>query len=72
MLAVRRVLAALLVIACAVASSCSRDTRLTLRYLPGIMPNTEHVLPPRGVVVMAATGAIATSGDGDVSVVMRY
>src|SRR2546421_10186623 len=42
-----------------IASGCSRDTRLTLHYLPGIVPNTEHVLSAEDIAVLPVTGHYA-------------
>jgi hypothetical protein len=42
------------------AIGCQRETPLKLRYLPGFVPATEHILPPLPVAVLPAGGSQAT------------
>ena len=39
------------------AAGCQRETLLRVRYLPGFVPATQHVLPPLSIVVLPAGGA---------------
>ena len=41
------------------AAGCQRDTPLRVRYLPGFVPATQHVLPPLSIVVLPAGSAEA-------------
>jgi hypothetical protein len=38
------------------AAGCQRETPLRVRYLPGIVPATQHVLPPLSILVLPAGG----------------
>lgn len=40
-------------------AGCQRETPLRVRYLPGFVPATQHVLPPLSIVVLPAGGAEA-------------
>jgi len=41
------------------AAGCQRETPLRVRYLPGFVPATQHVLPPLSIVVLPAGGSEA-------------
>ena len=41
------------------AAGCQRQTPLRVRYLPGFVPATQHVLPPLSIVVLPASGSEA-------------
>ena len=49
-------LAGAVLVAISAAASCQRETPLKVRYLPGFVPATQHVLPPRPIVVLPAGG----------------
>ncbi len=41
------------------AAGCRRETALRVRYLPGFVPATQHVLPPLSIGVLPAGGPAA-------------
>jgi len=41
------------------ASGCQHETSLRVRYLPGFVPATQHVLPPLSIAVLPAGGSEA-------------
>jgi hypothetical protein len=47
------------VLAAISAAGCQRETPLKVRYLPGFVPATEHILPPLPIVVLPAGGSQA-------------
>src|SRR5262249_49349615 len=55
----RRVLLAGTILAALSAAACERETPLRIRYLPGFVPATQHVLPPRRIMVLPAGGTMA-------------
>lgn len=54
----RGLLAGAILVAIA-AGSCRHESTLRMRYLPGLVPATEHVLSPATVAVLPATGSLA-------------
>ena len=59
MISSRRAILIFAVIAAVFSSSCDHRSTLKVRYLPGIVTGTEHVLPPLNIVVAPASGSMA-------------
>jgi hypothetical protein len=45
-----------MVVAAVSATGCQPDATLRVRYLPGFVPATQHVLPPLSIAVLPAAG----------------